>query len=426
MITTLRLCCLILVLPLTSDGDDWPRFRGPGGQGHSTEKNLPWRWSPDEGVAWKTDIPGVGWSSPVVWQDRVVVTATTENGRSCRIVCLDLESGNILWNVEALRQVPKRKERKNSYATPTPALGAAGVYAVFGNGNIVAVDWDGKRRWLNDEVEFYSRHGLGASPLIVGNLLVMPYDGSNAVDKAGEWPKNSREERIGWQIPWDQAVVLAVDIRTGKTVWKARRGQSRIAHVTPNVVDLPDGGQQIVSAAGDVIQGFDPQNGKLVWTVYSQGEGVTPSFAIGDGLVFTASGFEKSTVRTVRLHGEGDVTKTHIAWEQRKGVPSESSLLYLSPYLYAVTNGGVVTCYRGQTGELVWQERIGGQHCASPVYADGRIYFLSQEGESAVIKPGAEFEVLSRNKLSGYFQASMAVSQGRLLLRSDKTLYCIR
>ncbi len=426
MITTLRLCCLILVLPLTSDGDDWPRFRGPGGQGHSNEKNLPWRWSPDEGVAWKTDIPGVGWSSPVVWQYRVVVTATTENGRSCRIVCLDLESGNILWNVEALRQVPKRKERKNSYATPTPALGAAGVYAVFGNGNIVAVDWDGKRRWLNDEVEFYSRHGLGASPLIVGNLLVMPYDGSNAVDKAGEWPKNSREERIGWQIPWDQAVVLAVDIRTGKTVWKARRGQSRIAHVTPNVVDLPDGGQQIVSAAGDVIQGFDPQNGKLVWTVYSQGEGVTPSFAIGDGLVFTASGFEKSTVRTVRLHGEGDVTKTHIAWEQRKGVPSESSLLYLSPYLYAVTNGGVVTCYRGQTGELVWQERIGGQHCASPVYADGRIYFMSQEGESAVIQPGAEFEVLSRNKLPGYFQASMAVSQGSLLLRSDKTLYCIR
>ena len=426
MITTLRLCCLILVLPLTSDGDDWPRFRGPGGQGHSNEKNLPWRWSTDEGVAWKTDIPGVGWSSPVVWQYRVVVTATTENGRSCRIVCLDLESGNILWNVEALRQVPKRKERKNSYATPTPALGAAGVYAVFGNGNIVAVDWDGKRRWLNDEVEFYSRHGLGASPLIVGNLLVMPYDGSNAVDKAGEWPKNSREERIGWQIPWDQAVVLAVDIRTGKTVWKARRGQSRIAHVTPNVVDLPDGGQQIVSAAGDVIQGFDPQNGKLVWTVYSQGEGVTPSFAVGDGLVFTASGFEKSTIRTVRLHGEGDVTETHIAWEQRKGVPSESSLLYLSPYLYAVTNGGVVTCYQGQTGELVWQERIGGQHCASPVYADGRIYFLSQEGESAVIKPGAEFEVLSRNKLLGYFQASMAVSQGRLLLRSDKTLYCIR
>ncbi len=377
-----------------------------------------------ENVAWKTAIPGIGWSSPVVWDGRVIVTAVTDRDRSCRVICLSLDTGKVLWNTEVFRQVPGRKERKNSYATPTPVLNAAGLCAVFGNGSIAAVDWDGQVKWVNDDVDFYSRHGLGASPLLLDDLLIMPYDGSNQVAQAGQWPENSQEERIGWQIPWDKAELLAVDIWSGKTVWRAKRGMSRIAHVSPHAVEV-NGKQQVISPAGDVIQGFAPEDGRLLWTVFSQGEGVTPSFASGDGLVFTASGFEKTTIRTVRLGGQGDVTKTHIAWEQRKGVPTEASLLYVSPYLYAV-KGGVVSCYRGRSGELVWQERIGSQHSASPVYADDKIYFLSEAGQTTVIRSGLNFEILARNQLKGHFQASMAVAGGKLLLRSDKVLYCIR
>jgi outer membrane protein assembly factor BamB len=199
---------------------------------------------------------------------------------------------------------------------------------------------------------------------------------------------------------------------------------SRIAHVTPNVL-VENGAAQLISPAGDVIQGFDLKTGERIWSVYSQGEGVTPSFAMGDGLIFTSSGFEKTTLRTVRTGGKGDVTETHIAWEQRKGVPTQPSLLYVSPYLYAITEGGVAHCYRGQTGEIVWQERIGGNHCASPVYADGRIYFLSEAGESVVIAASPEFRILARNKLEEKCQASMAVSQKQLFIRTEQNLFCI-
>ena len=415
---------MVVFVPALLQADNWPRFRGPGGQGHSSETQLPTHWSPTENVQWKTPIPGNGWSSPVVWGDRVVVTSTTDEDRSCQVHCLDVETGKVVWSTEVFRQTPQRKEGRNSYATPTPVLNDRGVFAVFGNGSIVGLDWAGTVKWVNDDVSFYSRHGLGASPIIVGELLIMPYDGSKRVDAAGQWPNNSPDERIGWQVPWNRARVMAVNIATGKVDWKVGRGMSRIAHVSPNVTEV-DGQLQLLSAAGDVIMGTDPSDGRTLWRVYSQGEGVTPSFSFGDGLMFTASGFEKTTLRTVRLGGSGDITKTHIAWENRKGVPSESSLLYISPYLYAVTSGGIATCYEGETGEIVWQERIGGKHCTSPVYADGKIYFLASDGTSIVLRPGREFNVLAKNKLDGRFQASMAVSNGKLFIRSDKELHCI-
>ena len=419
-----RLALLALLIPLFVIGENWPRFRGETGQGLSSETGLPSHWSVSENIKWKAMIPGNGWSSPVIWGDRVVVTSTTDDDRSCRVICLDVETGKVIWNTEVFRQKPVRKEKRNSYATPTPVLNDRGVFAVFGNGSIACVDWVGALKWINDDVSFYSRHGLGASPLIVGDLLIMPYDGSKRVPAAGQWPKNSPDEKIGWQVPWNRARVMAVNIDSGKVDWKVGRGKSRIAHVSPNVIEI-DGAAQILSAAGDVIQGFDPIDGQMIWKVFSQGEGVSPSFAVGDGLMFTSSGFEKTTLRTVRLGGSGDVTATHIAWENRKGVPTESSLLYISPYLYGVTSGGIVTCYQGKSGEIVWQERIGGKHSSSPVYADNKIYFLADDGSSTILRPGARFDVLAKNKLDGRFQASMAVSNGRLFLRSDQELICV-
>ena len=418
------LVILLLLIPLLALGENWPRFRGEGGQGHSLEKGVPSHWSHSENIKWKVGVPGNGWSSPVIWGDRVVLTSTTDDDQSCRVICLDVETGEIDWNTEVFRQMPQRKEGRNSYATPTPVVNDRGVFAVFGNGSIAGLDWSGGLKWINNEVSFYSRHGLGASPLIVGDLLIMPYDGSKRVAAAGQWPKNSPDEKIGWQVPWTRARVMAVSIDDGRVDWKVGRGKSRIAHVSPNLIEV-DGAMQLLSAAGDVIQGFDPIDGRLIWNVYSQGEGVTPSFAVGDGLMFTSSGFEKTTLRTVRLGGTGDVTKTHIAWENRKGVPTESSLLYISPLLYAVTSGGVVTCYQGQSGEIVWQERIGGKHSSSPVYADNKIYFLADDGTSTILRPGEQFEVLAKNQLSGRFQASMAISNGKLFLRSDKELFCV-
>jgi outer membrane protein assembly factor BamB len=253
----------------------------------------------------------------------------------------------------------------------------------------------------------------------------MPFDGSNPTSAAGAWPKVSDEEKLGWQIPWDKAFIAALDVKSGKRVWTAKRGRSRIAHVSPIVAKI-DGKDILISGAGDRMQGFNLKNGELLWSVYAQGEGVTPSPVVGDGLLFTSSGFEKTTLRAIKLaKARGDVTESHVAWEQKKGVPTQPSPIFVKPYLYAITDGGIATCYQPESGDIVWQERVGGNHSASPIHASGRIYFLSEGGEATVIAAGAEFKVLAKNSLGEKCQASMAASDGRLFVRTEKNLYCI-
>ena len=394
--------------------ENWPRFRGPTGQGVSSETSLPAEWSSTSGIAWKTEIPGESWSSPIVWNDQVFVTTATDGGRSCRVLALDRKAGRVLWNTEVFQQTPGHKQGKNSYATPTPVTDGERVYAVFGDGSVAAVNFDGSLAWTNRDVKFYSEHGLGASPLVYGELLIMAFDGSSP----------GPETKVGWQIPWDQAFILAVDKTTGKPRWRASRGLSRIAHISPAVIRMGDR-EELLSCAGDAIQGFNPKTGQRLWHVFSEGEGVVPSPAWGDGLIFTASGFGKSTIRAVRMGARDDATKTHIAWEQRKGVPSQSSLLYVKPFLYAVTEGGIASCVKSESGDIVWQQRIGGEFCASPVFGDGKVFFLSEQGDTTVVAPGAEFKQLARNTLGERCQASPAVSQEHLFIRSDKHLWCI-
>ena len=410
--TRILLCAAIsMAISNLASAENWTRFRGPNGQGISTEKNLPTTWSADENVVWKASIPGKGWSSPIVYKDKVFVTTATEEGVSCRIVCVNRKDGSIAWNTEVHRQKPGPMRQQNSYATPTPVTDGERVYSVFYDGTVAAVDFSGKPVWKSQEVKFFSLHGLGASPLLAQGQLIMPYDGS------------SREEsRVGWKEPWKNAVILSLDAATGAVKWKGKRGESRVGHVTP--ILLGDG-EQFVSAGGDRVQGHDAQTGKQVWSIYSQGEGVTPSPVIGDGLIYTSSGFEAPTIRAIRLGGKGDITETHIAWEQKKGVPALASPLYVAPYLYTISRDNILHCIEASTGEIIWLERLTGVHSASPVFADGRIYVLSEDGVTLVLSPGSKFEEVARNSLGETCLASMAVSQGRFYIRSATNLYCI-
>lgn len=403
---------LVLALPVLVLAEDWPGFRGPTGQGISAEKNLPTRWSATENIAWKTDLPGEGWSSPVVFKDRVFVTATTDEGTSCHVVCLDAGTGKILWDSEAFRQEPGRKEKKNSHATPTPVVDADRVYTVFSSGGIAALDHAGKIAWVNRDTQFSSKHGLGASPIRHGDLFIMPFDGSSS----------GADREVGWKKPWDQAYITALDRATGKEKWRGRRGLSRVAHVTPTVLSVA-GSEQIISGAGDVVQGFDPKTGERLWSVPSQGEGVSPSPVCGEGLVFSISGFEKPTLRAVKP-GDGR-KKAEIVWEHTKAVPLIPSLVYVKPHLFGVTEKGIGLCLEAATGKEVWQERIGGPHSASPVCADGKVYYLAEDGTTTVIEASATFRVLERNPLGEHCQASMAVSGGKLFIRTEKRLFCI-
>lgn len=406
---------LVALLCLTTfesrAAENWTRFRGPNGQGISSEKGLPIEWSNEKNVAWKTAIPGTGWSSPIVYDDRVFLTTATEGGESCRVICVDRKTGDISWNVQVHRQAPGTKRKKNSYATPTPVTDGRRVYVVFHDGAIVAVDFHGNQVWKYTDVNFYSLHGLGASPLLAGDQLVMPFDGSS-----------HDEEKVGWKVPWKEAFLLSLDTATGDVRWKGVRGESRVGHVTPILIE---NGKQIVSAAGDRVQGFDSKTGERIWSIYSQGEGVTPSPVVGDGLIFTSSGFEAPTIRAIHPGGKGDITETHIAWEQKKGVPALVSFLYIRPYLYSVTRDNILYCLEASTGDIVWRRRLQGAFSASPVLVDGKMHFTSEEGVTLVLEPGPKYNEVARNELNETCLASMAVSHGHFYIRTAEYLYSI-
>lgn len=414
----MRLIYSIGLAALASSGllaENWPQFRGPGHQGISTEKNLPLKWSASENIVWKTAVPGESWSSPVVWEDKVFLTTATDNGESCRVVCLSAKSGEILWNTEVFKQVPRKKEGRNTYATPTPATDGALVYTCFGDGSFAALDMAGKVQWINRDFEFYGQHGLGSSPILHDGLLIMARDGSS----------NGEDKKLGWQTPWDKSYVVALDAATGKERWKSKRGLSRISHGVPTIWQK-DGATQVVTEAGDVVQGFDLKTGERIWSSEVIGEGKVPSVIVGDDLAFTSGGWGgKESIKAFKLGGKGDLKETNLAWEQRKGMPKVPSMIYLKPHLFSITDGGVATCMRAETGELVWQERVGGNFSASPVAADGKIFLLGDNGETAIIEAGPEFKVLARNPLGEKVQASIAISNNRLYIRSEQNLFCI-
>ncbi len=396
-------------------GEDWPGFRGPTGQGHTSASGLPLRWSTTENVRWKRPIPGEGWSSPIVHGDRVFITCATEKGTVCRVLCLDRKTGSVLWNRELFKQVPIRSREKNSPATPTPVTDGEHVYAVFGDGSVAALKMTGEVAWTNREIKFTSVHGLGASPILYGDLLIMPYDGSSG----------GSDKTVGWQKPWDQAIILALDKHTGKEKWRASRGLSRIGHVSPLIIRA---GQQdmLISNAGDVIQGFDPKTGKRLWSLRSEGEGVVPTPVHAEGLLFCISGFGKPTLRAVRPGSSDGETPPTIAWELNKNVPMIPSVVYVKPYVFAISEKGFAICLEASTGKVQWQQRVGGTFSASPVAtADGKIYLLSEEGETTILEAKPIYKELARNKLEERTQASMAVAGKDLFIRTQNNLYCI-
>jgi outer membrane protein assembly factor BamB len=412
MRTKTLLTAVIVAGPLAVavGAEPWPGFRGPTGQGFSKEIRLPVSWSTTRDVIWKTPIPGESWSSPVVWGGRVFVTTARDQGRACHVLALDRRTGDVLWDTLVFSQTLKRKEGRNTYATPTPATDGARVYASFGDGSFVAVDVvNGKVVWTNRDFPFYGQHGLGTSLVLYRDLVIMARDGSSEGD----------DKALGWQTPWDQSFVIALDARTGRPRWKASRGLSRIAHVTPIVARIA-ARDVLVSPAGDVVQAFDLVTGARLWSVPSAGEGVVPSPVFAGGLVVTVSGFGAPTVRAVRPG-----TTPQVAWEQTKGVPMQASPVASEGFIFLVSDTGILSALDQTSGAQVWQQRLEGAFSASPVAADGKLYLLNESCETFVVAPGASYALLSRNPLEGQCQASMAVSGGVLFIRSDSAVYAI-
>jgi outer membrane protein assembly factor BamB len=398
-------------------GADWTEFRGPLGLGTSTEKGLPVKWSDDTNIVWKTKLPGPGTSSPVTTGDRVFLTSytgyavevdkpgTMEDLRR-HVLCLDRGSGKILWTKEFMPEFPEHKYAGegsyHGYASSTPATDGERLYVFFGKSGVYCFDLDGKEIWHVSVGKGINGWGSGASPVLYKNTVII-----NASVESGQ--------------------MLALDKTNGKEVWKASGIGS--AWNTPLLVKVPSGETELAVSIPNWVVGLDPDTGKELWRADGVHRYVCPSVVAHDGIVYAIGG--GSTSLAAKAGGRGDVTKTNTLWKEKKG-SNVSSPLYHDGYLYwASDGGGVVYCQEAATGKFIYQQRLeppSGLIYASPVLADGKIYYVSQKKGTYVVAAKPEFELLAHNVFKedgSRTNASPAVSNGQLLLRSDQYLYCI-
>lgn len=388
----------LLSFPLVAE--DWPQFRGPSGQGHSVESGLPLDWSATKNVRWKTAIPGTGWSSPVIAGNRIWLTSATESGNSLRLLALDAASGKIALDTEVIHIGDKGPgiHKKNSFASPTPILMGDRVYVHFGFYGTACVSTKGEILW-KQTLKYEPQHGPGGSPALFEDLLIFSCDG------------------------FDDQFVVALDAASGKVRWKTRRGKGNQAYTTPLLIDV-GGRSQVISPGAHHAYAYDPKTGKELWHIeYGDGFSNVPRPVYAHGLVYICSGFFQPVLFAVRPDGSGNVTRSHVAWSHTRAVPLTPSPVVVGDELYMVSDNGIATCLDAKSGKPNWQQRIGGNHSASPVAADGRIYFLSEEGECTVIAPSKEYRELARSTIGERTLASIAVSGKALYLRGDRHLY---
>jgi len=385
---------------------DWPQFRGPGGQGHSSVKNLPLRWSNDsENIRWKSELKGLGWSSPSVKGEQVWLTTATDEGTSLWAICLELDSGRTIHEVEVFRpENPGRVHTKNSYSSPTPVIHGDLVFVHFGNLGTACLSTDGKIIWKT-RMQYNHVHGPGGSPVVFEDLLILSCDGAR-----------------------DQFVV-ALDQATGRERWRTNRPENparkKFAFSTPTLIES-DGKTQVVSAGAGHVVSYDPASGREIWhAAYPDGYSVVPRPVFGHGLVFVSSSYDRPKLYAIRPDGRGDVTESHVEWTLNRGAPHNPSPLLVGDELYVVSDRGIAICVDAHTGKQHWQERLGGNFSASPLYAAGRIYFLNEAGVTTVIKPGTTYQELAKNEIDGRTLASLTPVEGALLLRTDTQLFRI-
>jgi len=411
--------------------ESWPQWRGPTGQGLATARGLPVRWSETESVAWKTDIPGRGWSSPVVENGQVWMTtaidepASKEDAQrrqktsgqpltvsafvSLRAVSVDLKTGQRLRDIEVMTQrEPQPTHVQNTYATPTPVLEQGRLYCHYGTYGTGCVDTrNGKVLWTNRKLHVDHEVGPGSSPVLCQDMLIVHCDGR------------------------DLQYVAALDAGTGQLVWKVDRSgklrdepKSRKAYSTPLMVEV-HGQPQLISPGADWLYAYDPASGRELWKVNYGVLGFSnaPRPVAGHGMIYSCTGYMKSELLAIRVDLEGGLQRPQLLWRFKKQVPNISSPLLVGNEIYFVSDNGVATCVDAHRGHSHWVQRLGGKYSASPMYGDGHIYFFDRDGVTTVIEPGKEFKQLSVNRLDGSFMASAAAVDGALLLRSDKALY---
>ena len=430
----LAACLLALVssaapAPLRAD---WPEFRGPWGNGHVAAPGnaepagpvgLPLRWSEQENVRWKVEIPHRGWSTPVVLGGQVWLTTATLDGHDFFAVSVDAQTGRILFHERLFHaDAPEPLGNAvNCYASPSPAIEPGRVYVHFGSYGTACLDTASfKVLWQRRDLPCRHYRGPASSCVLFENLLILSMDGV------------------------DVQYLAALDKKTGHTVWKTGRsvpwedldaqgqpmaeGDFRKAYCTPLVIEA-GGTTQMISLGAKAAYGYDPRSGRELWRVRHTGHSAAPRPVFAGGLALICTGHGTTELWAVRVDGRGDgrgdVTGTHVAWKVSRGAPLTASPIVVDDLVFMVSDDGVATCLELSSGKEVWKKRLGGNFASSPIYADGRLYFSNQQGKTTVLAAGRTGEVLAVNTLGSGFMASPAVSGRALLLRTKTHLYRI-
>ena len=399
---------LLLVSPLVAQ--DWPQFRGPDGQGHTSAKNLPLTWSESENIAWKTAIAGRGWSSPVIGDGSIWLTTATDEGRSLHAICVELASGKIVRDIEVFKiATPPTLNAKNSPASPSPVLEGDRLYVHFGTSGTACLDTkNGRVLWRHQELKLDHKEGPGSSPIVWRDLLIVNCDGT------------------------DVQYVAALDKRTGELAWKTNRRLPISdtpdyckAYCTPLVVRAADGREELISPGASRVIAYDPATGRELWYVNYEGFSNVPRPLFGHGLIYICTGYMQPQLWAVRPGGEGDVTASHVVWKMTKQVPANPSPVLVDKELYVLSDQGILTCVDALTGEDLWRKRMPGGYSASLLAAPGRIYAFNEDGLTSVVAAGRKSELLAENTLDERIMATPAIVGEAMIVRTEGYLYRI-
>ena len=423
----------------TADGDNWPQWRGPDGLGVSAAKTYPDQWAPDRNVAWKTPVPGKGHSSPIVWGDRVFLTSAIEGGPApeghrppvhpdfnhqpgylhpdsvgsdrlytLKVFAFDAKTGRQVWEHTPYEGTMfDDRHRKNTYASSTMVTDGKLVYAFFESAGLYAYDFDGKLAWKKS-LGGIAKAGMGpgTSPILFENLLVLQCD---------------QEMGRG-------SFIVALDKSNGQEVWRQERSTRR-SWATPLVVRTPDR-VELVTSGAEVVTAYDPRSGKELWRADGVRSHPIPSAVAGHGLVFLTAGSQAKRALAIRTGGSGDLTgSTSIAWRYDKGTAYVPSPILHGPYLYLMSDKGLITCLEALTGKVLYEggrPPVPATFTASLVAYGDRLLMTSEDGDTFVIKAGPAHEVIGTNSVGEPVYASLALAGGTVYIRGEQHLFAVR
>lgn len=385
--------------------ENWPGWRGPERTGVTKDSGVPITWSATENVLWKTPLPGTGTSNPVVWDERVYVTASDGRDQSeLHVICFDRDSGKERWHQRLWGTAPTLFYPKSGMASSSPVTDGRHVWASFGSGDVFCFDREGGLVWqraLADEFgAFENRFGASSSPLLFEDSVILQCDHYGA------------------------SYVIALDAKTGANRWKTDRPGVWLSWSSPQLVPVGDRFELVVSGS-ERLDAYDARSGEWLWKVRGLARECIPTPVLSQGLLLAVSG-PNGTHFAVKPGGTGDVTDSHVVWRNERGTAFVPSAIVVGERYYLADDKGILACFDAASGKLLWRKRLGGRYTASPVSAGGRLFLTDESGSTLVLDATLpDYEELARNESGEEVYASPAISQGRFFLRTARSLICV-